>query len=67
MKTPSADDLHIAAQWLDVYEGAEDRESCLRVREWLLKKADEVELRATCRDIGVSVAVARRAIKAKAA
>lgn len=22
-KTPSADDLHSAAQWLDVYEGAE--------------------------------------------
>lgn len=33
-KTPSADDLFLAAQWLDVYEGAEDAEACRRVAAW---------------------------------
>ncbi|MGV0982349.1 MAG: hypothetical protein ACOYB0_08315 [Polynucleobacter sp.] len=65
-KTPSADDLHIAAQWLDIYEGAEDREACQRVRVWLLEQSDALEFRQACREAGVTVAQARRAIKAKA-
>ena len=47
-KTPSADDLHSAAQWLDVYEGAEDAEACQRVRAWLLQQADAAEFREAC-------------------
>lgn len=63
MTTPSADDLHTAAQWLEVYEGAEDAEACRRVAAWLLAQADAAELRAACRAAGVSVAAARRAIR----
>lgn len=61
MKRPSPDDLHIAAQWLDVYEGAEDRDACMRVRAWLLAQSDAAEFREACRDAGVSVATARKA------
>ncbi|WP_293000016.1 hypothetical protein [Nevskia sp.] len=63
--TPSADDLHIAAQWLDIYEGAEDAAACHRVAAWLLQKSDDAELRAACRDSGVSVAKARQAMQAR--
>lgn len=63
VRTPSADDLHIAAQWLDVYEGAEDAAACKRVAAWLIQKSDDAELRAACRVHGVSVAKAREAIK----
>ena len=62
MKRPSADDMHTAAMWLDVYEGADDRDACLRVREWLLAQADAAELRAACKEAGVSVVAARRGI-----
>jgi hypothetical protein len=57
---PSADDLHTAAQWLDVYEGAEDADACQRVRAWLLQQADAAEFREVCRQAGVSVVQARR-------
>lgn len=63
MKTPSADDLHIAAQWLDVYEGAEDAEACQRVRVWLLKKADEAEMRESCKQAGVKVSDLKMALR----
>ncbi|WP_273454434.1 hypothetical protein [Nevskia ramosa] len=62
MPTPSADDLYLAAQWLDVYEGAEDAQACQRVKAWLLKKADDAEFRKACRDAGVSVTTARRTV-----
>lgn len=62
-KMPSADDLHTAAQWLDVYEGAEDAEACQRVRAWLLQHADAAEFREACREAGVSVAQARKAAR----
>lgn len=65
-KTPSADDLFLAAQWLDVYEGAEDAEACRRVAAWLKLQADAKELRDAARAAGVPVAKARIAI-AKAA
>lgn len=61
IKKPSADDLHTAAQWLDIYEGAEDEEACRRVRAWLLQQADAAEFRAACREAGVPVAQARKA------
>lgn len=61
-KKPSADDLHIAAQWLDVYEGAEDAEACQRVRAWLLQQSDAAELREACRAAGISVAAIRKAL-----
>jgi urease accessory protein UreF len=63
MATPSIDDLHIAAQWLDIYEGAEDAEACKRVAAWLLKQATAKELREVCRAAGVSVVQAKKAIK----
>lgn len=62
-KKPSADDLHTAAQWLDVYEGAEDAEACQRVRAWLLQQADAAEFRDACREAGVPVAQARKAAR----
>lgn len=62
-KTPSADDLHTAAQWLDVYEGTEDAEACQRVRAWLLQQADAAEFREACREAGVPVAQARKAAR----
>lgn len=63
MKKPTADDMHVAAQWLDIYEGAEDKEACLRVRAWLLQQADVADFREACRGAGVPVAQARKAIK----
>ena len=65
-KKPSADDLHTAAQWLDVYEGAsgaEDAEACQRVRAWLLQQADAADFREACREAGVPVAQARKAVR----
>lgn len=56
---PSADDLWLAAQWLEVYEGAEDADACLRVSKWLRAQSDAAELRAECRKAGVPVAKAR--------
>lgn len=64
-KTPSANDMYLAANWLDVYEDAEDKEACQRVREWLLIQADAAEFREACREAGVSVAQARKAHKLK--
>ncbi len=65
MKTPSADDLWLAANWLEVYEGAEDAEACLRVSKWLRAKADAAELRQTARAAGVRMAQVRAALKVK--
>jgi hypothetical protein len=68
MATPSPDDLHIAAQWLDIYEGAEDAEdaeACKRVAKWLIEQSKAAELRQICRDAGVSVAHAKRVMKQK--
>lgn len=67
VQTPSVDDLYIASQWLDVYEGAEDAEACHRVAAWLKAQADAKELRDTARAAGVPVAKARAAIAKRAA
>jgi hypothetical protein len=44
--TPSADDMHTAALWLDVYESdgtdSTEADACQRVRHWLLEQADAV-------------------------
>ena len=63
MKTPSPDDLYIAAQWLQIYEGAEDAEACHRVAAWLENQAAAAEFRAACRDCDVPVSVARKQLK----
>ena len=60
---PSPNDMHLAAEWLDAYEGEDDAEACQRVRAWLIQQAEATELRQACRDAGVSVAEARRAIR----
>lgn len=65
--TPSVDDFYIAAQWLEVYEGAEDAAACHRVGEWLKAQADAKELRDAARAVGVPVAKARAAIAQRAA
>lgn len=65
MKTPTPDQLHIAAQWLDIYEGAEDATACQAVKSWLLEQAEAAELRKACREARVPVSRARAAIKAR--
>ena len=61
--TPSIDDMYIASQWLDIYEGAEDAEACHRVAAWLKSQADAKELRDTARSAGVPIAKVRAALK----
>ena len=63
VKKPSAQDLFLAAQWLEVYEGAEDAFACRRVAEWLRYQSDLEDLREACKGAGVSVAEFRRAKK----
>lgn len=63
IKTPSPDDLHTAAMWLDVYEGAEDAAACQRVSAWLFKQADAAEFRKACREAGVPVMIAKKAAR----
>lgn len=60
IKTPSPDDMHLAAQWLEIYEGAEDAAACKRVAEWLRAKSDAAELRAVCREKKLPVALVRK-------
>lgn len=47
----SIDDLWVAAQWLDVYEGAEDRAACARVADMLHRMAAEREERKAIRQL----------------
>ena len=61
-RRPSIDDLSLAADWFDVYEGAEDAEACQRVRAWLLRLIDDAQFRVACKQVGVPVAAARAAI-----
>lgn len=44
MKRPSPDDMHVAAMWLEIYEGAEDAAPCHRVAAWLKAESDKTEL-----------------------
>lgn len=65
MKRPSSGDMWLAAQWLDVYEGAEDAEACKRVARWLEHLSDVADFANACRTAGVTVKAARAA-RAKA-
>lgn len=64
---PSQDELRVAALWLEAYEAFNahdvDGRACQRVREWLLQQADAADLRKACREAGVTVAAARRAMR----
>lgn len=66
MRTPRPDALRLAADWLASYEGVEpggaDAVTMAEVAAWLLAQADAAELRAACKDAGVPVAQARKAI-----
>lgn len=57
MKTPAADDLRFAAEWLrqydDSHDGGEQSRTAERVAEWLDAQADAKELRAVAREHGV--------------
>lgn len=57
--TPKSDDLRVAAQWLDIHEGAEDAQACRRVATWLVRQADAADFRESCRQAGVTVSKAR--------
>lgn len=74
MKTPSYDDLCIAAEWLACYDADEDADeddgvvdeaevACHRVSAWLLRQAEAAEFREACREAGVSVVQGRKAMR----
>lgn len=67
LRTPSPDDLFIAANWLEVYEGAEDAEACKRVAVWLKEKSDDQEFKLSCKEAGVKVTYARQSLKRRGA
>lgn len=63
MTIPTPDQLRRAAFWLELNEGSEgEADDCSAVAAWLYRQAEQAELRALCRDAGVSVAQARAAI-----
>lgn len=68
MKTPDADDLRLAAEWLDAYESVEDGISApdalamRKVIEWLLSQAEAQELRKACREAGIPVQPPRKTL-----
>lgn len=63
MATPTPEQLRRAAHWLELNEGPDgEADDCNAVAAWLYRQADNAELRALCRDAGVSVAQAREAI-----
>src|SRR5688572_19766496 len=51
---PSTDDMRLAAEWLEHYEG-EGAEACARVAAWLSEQADSKDLRDAAREHGVPV------------
>lgn len=63
MATPTPEQLRRAAYWLELNEGPNgEAGDCAAVATWLYSQAEQAELRALCRDAGVSVAQARAAI-----
>ena len=64
MRTPSADDLRFAAEWLrqydDSHDGGEQSAIAEVVATWLDDQADAKELRDVARDAGISVSAVRR-------
>lgn len=67
-RTPSADALRFAAEWLRHYEDEQDRgvdeARANAVADWLDDQAEASELRAAAREHGVPVARLRSALKA---
>lgn len=60
---PSVTDMEVAALWLEANEGdAGESDSCKRVAIWLLKQAENKELRILARENGVRVTDLRKAI-----
>lgn len=69
MKNPetariSTDDLDIAAQWLEGYDGEGDdaEQRCHRVAAWLRRQIEQREIEAVARRNNVSRRIARQAI-----
>lgn len=60
---PSADDMRLAADWLNTYEGAEDAEACKRVAAWLDEQAEAKDFRDAARAGGVPVKALRKRVK----
>ena len=71
MKTPDAEDLRFAAEWLrqydDSHDGGEMTARATAVAEWLDAQATAQNLRAAAREHGVPVAGLRRKLAALAA
>lgn len=64
MRRPTPEDFDTAAEWLDVNEGEQgEAESCQLVAKWLHEQASSAEVRALAKEIGVSTAIARKAME----
>ena len=64
MTKPSSDQLHVAAIWLDCYEGeGTDADACRVVAAWLLEQAEKAELREAAQYSGISMAKLRAIMK----
>jgi hypothetical protein len=61
----SLDDLGVAADWLESYDGDGDEaeQRCHRVAEWLRRQIEQRETEAVARRNGVSRKIARKAIQ----
>ncbi len=71
MSTPPSEQLHFAAEWLDINNGdGAEGPSCHAVADFLRELADKQDQRAViqqvARENGVSVQAVKSAIKAKA-
>lgn len=67
MKTPSADDLNFAAEWLrqydDEHDGGADMARAAAIADWLDAQANAIEQRAIAKEQGVPVAIVRRVMR----
>lgn len=61
MKTPTAEQMTAAAEWLRINEGEEgEAEACEAVADWLDQQAEAKTLRLIAREHGVPVAAVRK-------
>lgn len=61
MKTPTPDDMEMAADWLICNEGPNgESEACSRVATWLRSYALDAEVRKAAREAGCSVKYLRK-------
>lgn len=64
-KTPTADQLRLAAEWLDCNEADGDEQSdCFAVRDWLRGQAEAIEQKKLARECGLTVSRLRELISA---